>query len=274
MILHELTTRHSSRSDEFVLYPLGDIHLGARACDTEALRDTIDEIKKTDRALWVGMGDYAECISLSDKRFDPKSIDPRFLPRLDDLANACFEELHKLLEPIKDKCVCLLTGNHEETARLRYSQDVHGALCLRLGVKNLGYDSMIRWQFRRGKGGPVATIIVFASHGTIAGRKQGGKLNRMMDVATNFDADLYLWGHGHTQVAGRRVEIGLAPGGKLHLQERLKLGLMTGTYRRTYQEGTLDYSEKFAHDPSPIGTPRVVIRPWAVPRRRFEVRMG
>lgn len=270
MILHELTTKQTSRSESVTLYPLGDIHLGAAACDLDSLRATIAEVRDDPEALWLGMGDYAEAIVLQDKRFDLKSVDPRFLPRLDDVANACFEELADLFAPVAKKCIGLLVGNHEETLRLKFSQDVHGALCLRLGLKNLGYDSLIRWKFVR-PNGSSSTVRVFASHGTIAGRRDGTKVNRIEDLARNFDADLYLVGHGHSQIAHRSVQLQVPSDGTLKMQERLRLGCMTGTFRRSYQEGTRDYSEKSHFAPPVIGCPRIRIRPWAHPRQRFQV---
>lgn len=276
MILHEVVTTHDSRSDSFRLYPIGDIHLGAAACDVDSLRETLQLVRDDPSALWIGMGDYAECINLQDKRFDLKSVDPKYLPRLDDIANACFEDLADLFEPVKQKCLGLLVGNHEETLRTRHSQDVHGALCLRLGVKNLGYDALVRWTFRRAVRGPKppsSTLTIFASHGTIAGRRDGSKLNRIEDLHRNFDADVYLVGHGHSQLVGRSVQLSVPDSGHLKLKERLRLSLMTGTFRKSYEEGTRDYSEKSHFAPPVIGCPVVTIQPWAEPRSRLSVRL-
>jgi len=220
------------------------------------------------------MGDFAECINIQDKRFDLKSVDKKYLPRLDDIANACFEDLANLFDPIKEKCLGLLVGNHEETLRLRHSQDVHGALCLRLGLKNLGYDSLIRWTFRRKTGGghpPASQLSIFASHGTIAGRRDGAKLNRIEDLHRNFDADIYLVGHGHSQIVGRSVQLSVPDSGEMKLKERLRLSMMTGTFRKSYEEGTRDYSEKSHFAPPVIGCPVITIHPWAAPRERLSV---
>lgn len=274
MILHEVIAEHSSRSDTFRLYPIGDIHLGAAACDVDALRSTVDHIAADPSARWIGMGDYAECINLQDKRFDLKSVDKKYLPRLDDIANACFEDLAEMFGPIREKCLGLLVGNHEETLRLKHSQDVHGALCLRLGLKNLGYDSLIRWTFRRKVSGskcPSSQLTIFASHGTIAGRRDGSKLNRIEDLHRNFDADMYLVGHGHSQIVGRSVQLSVPDSGELKLKERLRLSMMTGTWRKNYQEGTRDYGEKAHFSPPVIGCPIVTIRPWSDPRNRLSV---
>lgn len=262
-----------------LLIPIGDVHLGARACDVDALRRTVSEIQNTENAFWVGMGDYAECINLTDKRFDLKSLEPRFLPRLDDLANACFEELKQILTPIREKCLGLLVGNHEETLRLRQSQDIHGALCLALRAPNLGYDCLLRWTFRRCKAAkhgrfPATTLKILASHGTIASRRPGAKINRMEDIASNFNCDIAMFGHGHSKLASERIELDVPASGTMRLMERKKIVIMTGCYRKNHAEGTLDYAEKAGYPPVPIGSPRIRIRPFALPRDRFVVSVG
>jgi len=269
MILHSVETVHPSRSDVFTLYPIGDIHIGAKGCEVDTLREVVAEVERQPNAFWIGMGDYAESINLSDKRFDLRSIAPRYLPRLDDMPRACLDDLVQLFDPIKKKCLGLLVGNHEEKLRLRDSNDIHGALCVALGVKNLGYDSLLRWTFRRS--GASTVVKIMASHGTIASRKAGAAANRMEDVASNFDCDIALFGHGHKKIVGERVELGMPESGAMRITERKKLVLMTGTFRRNHQEGTLDYGEKAGYPPVPIGCPAIRIAPWAPARSRFQV---
>jgi hypothetical protein len=155
---------------------------------------------------------------------------------------------------------------------------VHGALCIGLRAHDLGYDSIIRWTFQRksGSGRPSGTTVkILASHGTIAGRKDGGKINRMADVASNFNVDIALFGHGHSKLVSERVELDVPDTGAMRLIERKKLVLMTGTFRRNHTVGTLDYGEKAGFAPVPIGAPRIKIRPHCDnPRDRYTVEIG
>ncbi len=41
-----------SRPDRFILYGLGDMHIGAVHCDEDLLREKVAEIKKESKALW------------------------------------------------------------------------------------------------------------------------------------------------------------------------------------------------------------------------------
>jgi hypothetical protein len=271
-----VATEFTSRSDEFTLYPIGDIHLGAKACSVGELKRTIEEVRANPRARWIGMGDYAEHITMGDKRFDIRTIDESYLDKLDDLPGACVRDLAELFYPIREKCIGLLVGNHEEKLRLTQSNDVAGALCIALRTKNLGYDSIVRWTFRSksrtGNRGFSTVIKILASHGTIASRKAGAKINRMDDIASNFNVDIALFGHGHSELSHTRIELDIPSNGEMDLIERKKLTVMTGCYRRNHTVGTLDYGEKAGYAPTPIGSPRIRIRPGAEqPKDRFSM---
>lgn len=262
MILHELTTDHRSKSDEFVLYAIGDLHVGAKHFDRKAFERAIATIAADSSARWIGMGDYAEAIIPTDKRWDFSSVDPAFHSRLGDLPQACYEYVEKAFLPIKDRCIGLLTGNHDDKLRTSHSQDIHGALCLRLGVKNLGYNSAIRWRFRRPSSSSRA-VIVYATHGRVAARRDGGKLNRMQDQARFIDADLLLFGHGHSTVNSGVPSLGFTRAGEFGWYERIQKVAMTGCFRRTYATGSIDYGEQAGYEPTEIGMQKIVIRPWA-----------
>ena len=96
----------------------------------------------------------------------------------------------------------------------------------------------------------------------------------MADVASSFNCDLALFGHGHSKLLSERIELDVPDQGKLRLTERKKLVLMTGCYRKNHMEGTMDYGEKAGYPPVPIGSPRIRVRPFANPRERFQVVMG
>lgn len=267
MFLSELVTDHPSRSDSFRLYVIGDVHVGAKACDRGAFEAAMRRIKNDPEARWIGLGDYAENIIPGDKRWDFASIDPAFHHRLGDLPQACFEYIRDQFEPVKGQCIGLLTGNHEETLRNRQSQDIQGALCLHLGVRNLGYNCAIRWTFRRAgkppKGGGSQVLVIYATHSTIAARKDGSKLNRMADVGRAIDADLILYGHGHSNISNKQAFLGFTRSGEFRWQQRVQTIAMGGTFRRTFAADAYDYSEKMHHDPVVIGCPTITVRPWA-----------
>jgi len=202
------------------------------------------------------------------------------------LPAACVRDLIEMFRPIREKCIGLLVGNHEESQRIKFSNDVHKAMCIGLGVKDLGYNSLIRWSFvEKRPGGEVRkrpkypsanapVLKMLASHGTIASRKDGAKINRMADEAAQFDVDIALFGHGHSKLVAERVQLDIPSSGAIRLIERKKIVVMTGTYRRNHTIGTRDYAEKAGYPPVPIGSPKVKINPFLEPRYRFAVEIG
>jgi hypothetical protein len=113
----ERTIDYMMNAAEHKLYPLGDIHLGTKHCTESDIQKTITEIKDNPQAIWIGMGDYGEFITPNDKRWDSKSIADWLKDEQDNIAEVQTEHLQKLLEPIANKCIGLIEGNHEDAIR-------------------------------------------------------------------------------------------------------------------------------------------------------------
>ena len=115
-----------SESDVFTLFPIGDVHIGAKNCAESHLRRYIEHIKNTPLSAWVGGGDYCDCITPQDvKRFDFRAL-PDWLFKgqatniqdmLSDIALQQRQRFVEMVDPIKDKCLGLVEGNHEDGAR-------------------------------------------------------------------------------------------------------------------------------------------------------------
>ena len=113
-----------SRADTFRIVPLGDVHLGNAACDEKLFKAAIDSIAADDNAYWIGMGDYADWIN----RKDPRHRESRLAPWLhgrDDLAMHQRQRVVETFQPIRDKCLALVKGNHEDTILKHSEVDVY-----------------------------------------------------------------------------------------------------------------------------------------------------
>ncbi len=148
------------RSDIFYLYPFGDIHCGTIHCAETEVKAKRDEIKNTPNAYWLGVGDYAEWITSKDPRWDPspKVIAPWV--EQDNIAETQRRWIVDLFEPIKDKCIGLLYGNHEESIRKHNNDNVHKNICDDLKVDNLGYSCFVHLSFKRGTETHLAQSIL------------------------------------------------------------------------------------------------------------------
>jgi len=252
----EKRIRYKSRSDQFVLYPLGDIHAGTTACAEDRIKERIKEIKDDPFALWVGMGDYAEFIAPNDPRWDVKAI--ASWVEMSNVAESQRRWLLKLFEPIKDKCLGLLTGNHEETIRLHNYQDVQLDLCRDLGVKNLGFSCFYRLFFIRNK--TSFAIDCHFEHGSGAAQTEGGKIMRLTRTMLGFDAEITAMGHLHDIKVENLSPLFMDEG--LHIKQRPKVGAITGSWYRAYAPGPYaSYAERRGYTPTNLGCPHFVIRP-------------
>ena len=270
---------HGSRSDEFTLYCLTDLHIGNAACDVTHLEADIERIRTDPYALWVGGGDNAEFISSRDKRFDPAGFDPDMtISDLGRLGTVLIERVAKLFNPIRDKCLGLAFGNHESKyMRAADQQHLHSWLCVHLGVENLDYTALFDLVFNNVSGVRKPRIEqvarkaenrqrqsnsfrVFVTHGAGAAQTSGGKINRLVRYMEYFDADIYFVGHVHDKVGKRLVTLGADRDCK-KLVQRERLGIISGTYLQTYKQGHTPYGEEKGYRPTPLGASWVRIKP-------------
>lgn len=203
----ERRTVYQSRSDILRLYPIGDLHLGnAHSMERDLRRLVDEEIAPDPNAYWLGMGDYCDFVNIHDPRFDPTELAGwLFADRgvsLADIGRAETRRFCEIVAPIKDRCVALLSGNHEDMI-LRHSEaDVYGAIIERMAdganEHRLGHRGFINWRLKRTDAGGTWTVRIHATHGSNGGRKQGGTANRMADIAGGIDGvDVVLQGHTH-----------------------------------------------------------------------------
>jgi len=255
------------RGAQYHLYPLGDIHLGAKGCAYKLFKQTVAEIAADPLALWLGMGDYADFIGPSDKRWDADTVTPGIpLQSLAYWGEYMKALVVDALKPIKDKCVGMLYGNHEDKYEIQHSQRLHHWMVEELGVRDLGYSCLLDIAFKKrtpnAKNGPNRTYRIFAHHGAGAAQSPGGRTNRLVRFMEMYPyADLVLIGHLHEQDAKSNVYTD-ADRNCLSLVHRTQLGVFTGSYLKTYDDGAAGYGEKRGYRPVPLGTPRIDIRPF------------
>ena len=275
---------HGSRSDEIKLVYFSDIHWLAKACAEGAVRKQIAEILEDPYTFWIGGGDYGEFIGFGDtKRFDPDAVADRVkVSDLGKLGRMTYEQIAELFRPIRHKCLGLIVGNHEKQYMRRMQQeDLHGWLCTELGVQNLGYSCFMDIVFCRVSGwldmppalcdhipprrGPIRhqdteTFRVFCHHGAGAAQTKGGKINRLVKFMENFEADIYFMGHVHDQMGVRTTPL-TANRDCTELTSTTKLGVISGSFLKTYAQGVTTYGEQKGYSPVTLGAAWVKIRP-------------
>ena len=256
------TIEFKKGGDWHKLIPLGDIHLGNIGCQIDKVRDLVNWIKNENNCWWIGMGDYCDCINYKDKRFDPRTVDPRYLSDLSRCVEMQYEDLQGLLSPIKDKCIALLRGNHEETIRLRYVHDVMYDLWKEWRVPLLDDIGWVVLRFVHDvetRKRPCYTFKLVVTHGNVGGRTVGYKLNRMEHMTRYYDADVYLMGHSHVKAMSMDDYVYLD--NRFHQRKKKRIKAVTGCFLEGYNEGVNSYVEKWMYPPTNLGVVKLMFHP-------------
>jgi len=250
---------YSSRSElPLRLVPVGDIHLGHRNVDFDILEKVLKYIAKTENCFFLGMGDYADSITTKDRRFDFQSLDLNY-PTPDKQ----YRKIRELFEPIKDKCLGLLHGNHDYIHWKEHNHNYVDDLAYDLGVPYLTVDAYIRIVFKRKSGGHAKqrAFDLYAHHGWTGARTIGGRINRITDLANIFPGlPLYLMGHCHLLgPIPPRIQLKVNQG--LQVVEMKQNFVFTGSFLRGYVPKAMSYVESKTYVPTALGSPVISIRP-------------
>ena len=109
-------------------------------------------------------------------------------------------------------------------------------------------------------GDSTHSFRIYCHHGAGYAQTPGGKLNRLVQFMQSFDADLYFVGHVHDHVARKEPAIG-ADRQCNKLVERQRLGVIAGSYLKTYQQSVISYGEQRGYRPTSLGAATATIRP-------------
>lgn len=261
------TIEHDSRSDVFRIVPLGDIHLGAAACDEKLLQQQIEYIRTTPNTLWIGMGDLLECIPRCDKRHDERVV-ARWLHGKGPIIKYQRDKLVDLLKPIGPRCIGMLVGNHELTIEQRYSSDAYLDVIegiratedtdLRLDISGFLYLKFQRCNNHGEKGG-TRTLTLDLHHGWAGGDTMSSAAIKLEKRPASFDADIHIIGHTHKSMAFAVTKTGVLRSGKIYAKNSYCVN--SGSFLKTALEDGVTYSERFGKKPTALGCPEILFRP-------------
>jgi len=268
--------RYGKKDAEFSIYDIADIHALNRGISKAHLYRDVQRIKKDPYALWFEGGDYGDWIYPGDPRFDPQAFDPEV--RVVDLAylgSLIADFIIDTFTPIKSKCVGFLIGNHSITAITRKDQAwVHDFICKKLGVPDMRFSGFTDLYFIWEEGRPsvlmevsqkppkhfTARLRCFLHHGMGAANTAGGKINKLKALVDMVDADLVMMGHVHEQFA--KAFLRLSPNENCtEIGQKVTMGLITGSYLRTYAPGFTGYGEIKGYSPTTLGATRARYKP-------------
>lgn len=264
---------------EVSLYDIADIHLLNRGFSKSHLLRDIKRIQDDPYALFFIGGDYGDFIHPTDKRFDPTCFDEDL--RVIDMTQIGAKIVDLMVEyfsPIRHKCLGVLIGNHEKQYINRQSQEfIHGHLCSELQAPNMMYSGFCDIYFvhkpkikmpaleftEQIPTDYLAKLRVFVHHGMGAANTAGGKINKLKSLVDMVDADLVMMGHVHEQFA--KTFLRLRPNHNCTvIGEKPIMGMITGSYLKTYAPDFVGYGEMRAYAPATLGATRAVYNPYTM----------
>lgn len=180
-------------AEQIEIHPMSDLHIGDNCCDFKLIMERINYIKETPNAYCILDGDLMDTAIAS-------SIGDTYGANLQPMEQ--LKMCVKIFEPIKDKILAVLPGNHENRAYKTDGLDLTELMCAQLGIPQKYSPTTALLFIRFGDQGGRRNnrphlYTAYVTHGSGGGRREGGKVNRLADLAAIVDADIYIHGHTH-----------------------------------------------------------------------------
>ena len=176
---------------ELELHTFADLHIGEAGCDLKGIKEHIKEVEVKENAVAILNGDLinnALKTSISD------IYDETMTPT--DEIKLCIE----LFEPIKNKIICITSGNHEDRTKNATSISPMEFIAAKLGISDkfaqIGAVVFIRFGWNKNRK-RKQWYSIYVTHGRGGGRKEGSKANRLAEMASIVDCDIYIHSHTH-----------------------------------------------------------------------------
>lgn len=181
--------------EDIEILALSDKHIGDPGCDYKLIQERIEYIKNTEHCYCILAGDLMDVAIAS-------SVGDTYGARIQPMEQ--LKQCVKLFGPIKHKILVVLPGNHEARVKRQDGLDMTEMMCAQLGIPEkyspttaLLFVRFGRAKVTHGRSNARQLYTIYVTHGSGGGRKEGGKINRLTDLASIVDADIYIMGHTH-----------------------------------------------------------------------------
>ena len=172
------------------LHIFADEHVGDPLHNFKNLMARIEHVAQTPNAFALLNGDLMNN-ALANSRSD---VYQELIPPGEQL-----DQLAAHFKPIADKILTITPGNHEARTYRSDGIDVSAILASKLNLTKLyaPTGALVFLRFGNTNKNRPQTYSIYMKHGTGGGKKPGGKLNRLVDMAATVDADIYIHSHTH-----------------------------------------------------------------------------
>lgn len=179
---------------DVTIFPVADVHLGALECAEKAWAEFCRRIRESADTYLILAGDLLNNAVRSAGFANPfeEAHRPREAKRL----------MVEYLEPIKDRILCVTTGNHERRTYRDDDQDLTYDICTKLDIEDLYRENVAYMRVSCGRrpdeSKPLATYTFAVTHGTGGGIYTGAAVNRNERFGNVIDGlDCLVVGHVH-----------------------------------------------------------------------------
>lgn len=248
---------HIKDRNHVYIVPLGDVHFNAPMFAKNHFQAWCNKYKNRDDCLFIGMGDYLETFSTSERKAQ-RDIHESSSEWQDDRITRDIKDLCKCLSFTKGRWIGMLEGNHAYmTGEGKTTTEL---LAKELGAEALGVMAAIRCSFRFKAHKSQFKFDIWAHHGAGGGVLAGSTLNSLERFANGFIGDLYIMGHDHG-IAHVPIDRMCIDGsiGNIGVSHKTAHLVRSGSFLKAYEPGKQSYIAKHAKRPRHLGTPEVMV---------------
>ena len=268
--VHRYVIPFKKYGDTIKLVPFGDVHRYAPLHAEKIWHKFIDRYKDDHSAYFIGLGDYLDELSTSERK---TYLNSDYHDSTQQVHSKFYIEramnLAREIKFMKGRCIGLHEGNHY--VKLSDGSSTTNTICRELDTNHLGVKSFIEIILKRDQY-HAHRIVVCCHHGESGGRRASTSVSKLENMAHTHDADIILMGHDHRKNHVEMTEIGIsnAQHGKSQVTERTKYCARTGGFLKGYVDKQLSYIVDANLPPNSLGnvefhiTPKV--RHWRIPR--------
>lgn len=199
-------------SNEIQIVPLADLHIGSPQCDENLIKEVTEYIANTPNCYTLLNGDIVD----NNVRNSVGSVFEQTMSPADQVVRATYY-LKEIAE--KKKIINITVGNHEA----RSEKDTGLSPMDLLLAKLMSYDNTLNdrycvdgaFTFLSMRTEKVAKkqypcFTIFNLHGNGSGAKIGGKIQRLDDMSSVIQANVYIRSHTHIPETHRGVHFSVS----------------------------------------------------------------
>ena len=199
-----LITHHFPERKDIRIYPIADVHLGAAEHMTREWEQFCERVKDEQAYIILGGDLINNSTRNSVSNIFEETMRPRDQKRL----------MVEMLKPIRDRILCMTTGNHERRNR-DVDDDPSYDIACKLDIEDVYRENIAFLKIQIGNkeldGTRNPTYLLTVTHGAGGGMLTGGAVNRAERFAYVLDGDALILGHTHKPFVTQPSKIKIDP---------------------------------------------------------------